>query len=153
MTITSWRLVTRRFADTAFDGEGARIGGGRWNCVGNSAVYMAATTSLGLLELLVHSSRMSLLPFYIAIPVVFDQGIVDRVDRTRLSKSWRSHPFPRETQEMGDQWLASGQSCILEVPSVIVPHESNYILNPKHPDFASLEIGDPIDLDMDARLT
>ena len=53
---------------------------------------------------------------------------------------------------MGDQWLASGQSCILEVPSVIVPHESNYILNPKHPDFSSIQIGDPIDLDIDQRL-
>jgi hypothetical protein len=35
---------------------------------------------------------------------------------------------------------------------VIVPHESNFILNPKHPDFASLEIGDPIDLETDPRL-
>jgi hypothetical protein len=35
---------------------------------------------------------------------------------------------------------------------VIVPHESNFILNPEHPDFPSLEIGDPIDLDIDQRL-
>jgi RES domain-containing protein len=44
------------------------------------------------------------------------------------------------------------RSCVLEVPSVIVPHESNFILNPGHPDFALLEIGEPIDLDIDQRL-
>jgi RES domain-containing protein len=152
LTITSWRLVTRRFAKSAFDGDGARIGGGRWNKVGNRAVYTAATTSLGLLELLVHSSGTRLLPSYIAIPVVFDERIIDRIDRTRLSKNWRLNPFPRETQVMGDEWLVSGHSCILEVPSAIVPHESNYILNPKHPEFASLEIGQPISLEIDDRL-
>ena len=152
MTITSWRLVTRRFKDTAFDGEGARISGGRWNSVGNPVVYTAATTSLGLLELLAHSSTTRLLPFYLAIPVVFDERLVDRFDRAQIPKGWRSHPLPRGTQKIGDGWIAPGHSCILEVPSVIVPRESNFILNPKHPNFASVGIGEPIDLDVDARL-
>jgi RES domain-containing protein len=113
---------------------------------------MAATTSLGLLELLVHSSKTRLLPFYLVIPVIFGERLVDRVDRAKLPKEWRSHPLPRGTQEIGDQWLASGRSCILEVPSVIVPHESNFMLNPNHPDFATVEIGQPISLDIDHRL-
>ena len=150
--VTSWRVVKRRFEEAAFDGEGARIAGGRWNSVGNPVVYTAATTSLGLLELLVHSSKACLFPFYLVIPVIFDERLVDRVDRAQLPKEWRSHPLPRGTQEIGDHWLASGRSCILEVPSVIVPHESNFVLNPKHPDFASLEIGEPIGLDIDHRL-
>ena len=153
MTITSWRLVTRRFKDTAFDGEGARISGGRWNSIGIPAVYTAATTSLGLLELLAHSSTTRLLSFYLAIPVFFDELLVDQFDRAQLPKGWRSHPLPRSTQKIGDGWIATGNSCILEVPSVIVPHESKYILNPKHPDFDSLEIGDPMGLDIDHRLS
>jgi hypothetical protein len=44
------------------------------------------------------------------------------------------------------------RSCILEVLSVIVPHESNFILNPNHADFGLLEIGDPISLETDLRL-
>jgi len=152
LTITSWRVVARGFKETAFDGEGARIAGGRWNSIGNPAVYTAATTSLGLLELLVHSSGTRLLPSYVAIPVVFDERLVDRFDRARLPKSWRSHPAPQKTQKTGDEWIASGLSCILEVPSVIVPHESNYVFNPKHTDFGSLEIGDPISLEVDPRL-
>jgi RES domain-containing protein len=150
--VTSWRVVNRRFEEAAFDGEGARIAGGRWNSVGNPVVYTAATTSLGLLELLVHSSMTRLLPFYLVIPVVFDERRVERVDRAQLPKDWRSHPLPRGTQEIGDQWLASGRSCILEVPSVIVPHESNFVLNPKHRDFATVEIGEPMGVDIDQRL-
>ena len=149
--VTSWRVVNRRFEEAAFDGEGARIAGGRWNSVGNPVVYTAATTSLGLLELLVHSSKTRLLPFYLVIPVIFDERRVEKVDRAQFPKDWRSYPLPRGTQEIGDQWLASGRSCILEVPSVIVPHESNFMLNPNHPDFSSLEIGDAIDLDIDQR--
>lgn len=150
--MTSWRLVKRRCKDTAFDGEGARVSGGRWNSVGNPVVYTAATTSLGLLELLAHSSTTRLLPYYLAIPVFFDERLVDRFDRTQLPKGWRSHPLPRGTQKIGDGWIAPGHSCILEVPSVIVPHESNFMLNPNHPDFASLEIGEPIGLGVDQRL-
>lgn len=152
MTITSWRVVTRRFRETAFDGEGARIVGGRWNSIGKPVVYTAATSSLGLLEMLVRSSGTRLLPFYLAIPVIFDERSVDRFDRAKLPKGWRLHPSPRDTQEIGDEWIASMQSCVLEVPSVIVPHESNFILNPKHPDFGSLEIGEPVNLEIDPRL-
>jgi len=152
LTITSWRVVTQRFQDTAFDGEGARIVGGRWNSIGIPVVYTAATSSLGLLEMLVRSSGTRLLPFYLVIPVVFDERCVDRFDRAQLPKGWKSHPSPRDTQKIGDEWIASGQSCVLEVPSVIVPHESNYVFNPKHPDFGSLEIGDPISLEVDPRL-
>jgi len=152
LTITSWRVVTRRFQENAFDGEGARIAGGRWNSVGTPVVYTAAASSLGLLELLVHSSGPRLLPFYLAIPVSFDEQIVDRFDLAQLPKNWRRHPSPRGVQRIGDEWMASEQSCVLRVPSVVVPHEWNYLLNPKHPNFASLEIGDPIGLETDPRL-
>ena len=52
---------------------------------------------------------------------------------------------------MALRWVASQRSCVLEVPSVIVPHESNFILNPEHPAMRSVEIGSPIRLDTDPR--
>jgi RES domain-containing protein len=33
----------------------------------------------------------------------------------------------------GDEWLASNASALLVVPSVIVPEESNILVNPRHP--------------------
>jgi RES domain-containing protein len=148
---TSWRVVKRRFASKAFDGEGARISGGRWNSAGRGVVYTSATTSLGLLEKLVHADS-GLLPFYVSVPVTFNTDLVELVDTKKLPADWRSFPAPYELQQFGDEWLDLMRSCILEVPSVIVPHEPNFILNPKHPDFFSLVIGDPVDLEIDTRL-
>nr|WP_244146076.1 RES domain-containing protein [Paraburkholderia caledonica] len=39
--LTVWRVVTQRYADTAFSGEGARLYGGRWNPKGVAMVYTA----------------------------------------------------------------------------------------------------------------
>ena len=149
--ITSWRVIRQDFAVGAFDGEGARVWGGRWNSAGCAVVYTSAATSLGLLEKLVHTDA-GLLPFYVTIPVTFDADLVESVETGRLPANWRSLPAPFELQRIGDEWLASMRSCILEVPSVIVPHESNFILNPNHADFGLLEIGDPISLETDLRL-
>ncbi len=151
MRVTAWRVVKREFAANAFDGEGARLFGGRWHSSGRAVVYTSATTSLGLLEQLVHSEKR-LRPFYLAIPVTFGADLVDVIDVFRLPASWTAFPPPFELQRIGNEWVDSMRSCILEVPSVIVPHESNFILNPKRPDFASLEIGEPLGLDIDQRL-
>jgi RES domain-containing protein len=149
--VTSWRVVRENYATRAFDGEGARVWGGRWHSVGHAVVYTAASTSLGLLEKLVHTEE-GVLPFYVTIPVTFDTDLVEIVKPQALPADWRSFPAPPELQQIGDSWVDSMRSCILQVPSVIVPHESNFILNPKHPEFASLEIGEPISLETDFRL-
>jgi len=151
LTMTAWRVVKHEFAATAFDGEGARLFGGRWHSSARAVVYTFATTSLGLLEQLVHAEN-GLLPFYLTIPVTFDADLVEKVDPVKLPTSWQSSPPTYELQQIGNEWVDSMRSCILEVPSVIVPHESNFILNPKHPNFASVGIGEPIDLDIDQRL-
>ena len=160
--MTSWRVVRENFATRAFDGEGARVWGGRWHSAGRAVVYTSATTSLGLLEKMVHTDE-GLLPFFITVPVTFDADLIETVAFMRacdrravqpgeLPANWRSLPAPHELQQIGNAWLDSMRSCILEVPSVIVPHESNFILNPKHPAFSSLEIGSSIDLEIDQRL-
>jgi len=148
----AWRVVKDQHAASAFDGEGARLFGGRWHSPGHSVIYTSATTSLGLLEQMVHAES-GVLRFYVTIPVTFDTDLVETIDPVRLPKSWKFSPPPFELQRTGNEWVDSKRFCILEVPSVIVPHESNYILNPTHPDFGSLEIGEPISLETDLRLT
>ena len=49
-----YRIVKARYASAAFDGEGARRYGGRWNSRGQRATYMADSIALAALELLVH---------------------------------------------------------------------------------------------------
>jgi RES domain-containing protein len=151
LNLTAWRVVKQRFAAAAFDGEGARLFGGRWNSAGRPVVYTAATTSLALLEILVNADA-GLLPHYVTIPVTFDERLVERVAPEDLPEDWRTYPAPFALKRIGDAWLDSARSCALRVPSAVVPHESNYLLNPTHGDFASVLFGEPITLESDTRL-
>ena len=41
---------------------------------------------------------------------------------------------------------------MLQVPSAVVPEEHNFLVNPLHPDFEQLTIGDPEPFEFDERL-
>src|SRR5687768_1272646 len=135
--ITSWRIVKARHADSAFDGEGARLLGGRWNSPGAPVVYTAGSAALAALEMLVHLGKGALLPSYVLISCSFDRALLSRLDPARLRPQWRSYPAPPELQAIGDEWLKSGRSAVFEVPNAIIATEANYLLNPRHGDFAS----------------
>jgi RES domain-containing protein len=149
---TGWRIVKSRYASTAFDGEGARLYGGRWNSPGTRMVYTSSTISLAVLEVLVHLQEASLLSSYSLLSVSFDDALVERLERSRLRDGWRTYPPPSELQRIGDEWVRSQRSAVLAVPSVIVEHESNYLLNTAHPESPSVVIGEPEPFTFDERL-
>lgn len=148
----AWRIVKAKRSATAFDGEGARRSGGRWNSVGIPMVYTSATISLAILEILVHLEDSSVLPHYSVLSVEFDAAQVTNLDPAMLSFNWRDPMAPVELQQRGDAWMQAQRSLILRLPSVIVPSETIYLLNPRHPDFASLTFGPPQALEFDPRL-
>lgn len=149
---TGWRIVKSRHAGTAFDGEGARLYGGRWNTPGTGMIYTSSSTALAALEVLVHLNQASLLSSYSLCAAHFGDNLVERLDRSKLPDGWRAYPAPPELQEMGDAWVRGGASAVLEVPSAVVEHESNYLINPAHPDFATINIGAPESFGFDTRL-
>lgn len=150
--ITAWRIVKAKHQSSAFDGEGARRAGGRWNSPGLAMIYAAQSAALAALEMLVHLNTGTLLSSYILIPCSFPERVVLRLDRTRLPARWRAHPAVPQLQLLGDAWLKNGLSAVLEVPSAIIESESNYLLNPAHPDFASIDVGPAQPFDFDTRL-
>jgi RES domain-containing protein len=152
LRITAWRIVKRRLARTAFNGEGAKRYGGRWNSSGVAVVYAAGSQSLAALEILVHLDSAELLRDYVAIPVSFDSKLVTVVDVSSLPRDWRSYPPPPRVREIGDRWVASAKSVVLQAPSVVVPSEMNFLLNPLHRDFVNLKLGRPIQFTFDPRL-
>lgn len=149
---TSWRIVKTRFAGAAFDGEGARLHGGRWTSPGLPAVYTAEHVSLALLEVLVHLRDSRFLPSYSLCRASFPAALVRRIDLADLPEDWRGLPAPPDLQGTGDRWLESGASAVLEVPSAVVPQERNYLLNPAHPEFGEIELGAPASFSWDQRL-
>lgn len=147
----AWRLTKTKYLPTAWDGEGAKKAGGRWNSPGVAVVYVSASLSLALVEILVHLSA-EILPAYSAVPVDFDESLVTVVAPARLPREWKDNPPPPATQAIGDEWVANGTSAALRVPSVIVPGEWNFILNPAHRDFGRIRIGAPTPFPFDPRL-
>ncbi len=115
-------------------------------------MYTAGSQALAALEMLVHLGTSTVLPAYVSIACAFDESIVLRLDRQRLPRSWRSYPPPPRLALLGDAWLKDETSAVLDVPNAIIPTESNYLLNPRHADFASFAIRKPQAFDFDVRL-
>jgi RES domain-containing protein len=147
----AWRLTKTKYLASAWDGEGARQTGGRWNSVGTAVVYTSATLSLALTETLVHIPA-GVLPAYTAIPIEFDETLVTILEPKDVPTDWNINPPPASTQAFGDAWVSAARSAVLRVPSVVVPVEFNYVLNPNHPDLARAQIGAPMAFPFDQRL-
>ena len=150
--VTAWRIVKAAYAVNAFSGDGARITGGRWSSPGRRAVYTAESIALAALELLVHLQSSEVLGQYVVIPCRFRRVQVTAVDTVTLPADWRTTPAPPALRAIGDQWLDSGATAVLSVPSAVVEGERNYILNPMHRDFASISIDQARTFTFDARL-
>lgn len=149
--ITAWRIVRAIHADEAFTGKGARATFGRWHA-SVPIVYTASSVSLATLELLVRLRRSEKLDELVIIACYFPEAVVESLDRRLLPLNWRDAPPPSALPEIGNAWLLKGSSVVFEVPSAVTPEESNYLLNPEHPDFASVDIGDARPFTPDPRL-
>jgi RES domain-containing protein len=136
----AWRLCRRPYADLT--GEGARRFGGRWNSPGRPVVYLAEHPALAALELRVHLD----LPFAL-LPADF---VLMRVGLPDAPNTLC--PTDADSVEAGDAWLAEARSASLRVPSVLVPHAWNILLNPAHPDAARSSVRDVEPFGFDPRL-
>ena len=84
-------------------------------------------------------------------------GIVSRGQDTsghaeRLPAGWRAEMPARAAREVGDAWAREKRSAILAVPSVLIPEELNFLLNPAHPEFKRIRVGKPVPFTFDSRL-
>lgn len=152
MTVQAWRITKAKHAATAFSGAGAKASGGRWNNPGTAIVYTAGSTSLALLEMLVHLQAPDLLQHYVIFEVSFDEALMRTIAPAALPKTWRRSPPPAKARRVADDWVAGGESAVLRLPSVIVPHEWNYLLNPAHPEFPRITISPKQSIRFDPRL-
>ncbi|SNT26223.1 RES domain-containing protein [Ekhidna lutea] len=124
-----YRLTLPKYADD-LSGMGAALFGGRWNSIGNFMLYTAQTSSLSILEHLVHITGADSFK-YLLLALNVDENQVEDL-RTSLPENWKSDE--NTTSKIGDQWIKNQFSAILKVPSAINPLESNFLINPNHPD-------------------
>lgn len=149
--MTGWRIAKARYADSLFTGHGAAQWGGRWNSPGRKAVYTASSRPLAVLEMLVNLDTDRLLDRYIIARVEFDPELAIRLDPATLPEGWDAD-FSKSARPYGDDWLQQQSSAVLIVPSAVISGEVNYLLNPEHPDFGRIDLGEPKPFSIDPRL-
>ena len=151
----AWRVVKKKHKSTAFDGEGARLYGGRWTSVGRRAVYTSSSVALATLEILVHMGLVNkpvVVNSYVIYRVDVPESLVLEIDPKALPTNWAAPIAPAQLSVIGDAWLDAREKPVLRVPSAVVLSESNFILNPEHPRFSRLRIGPEQPYAFDSRL-
>lgn len=146
-----WRITPA--AHAAFDGEGTRRFGSRWIPRGVPAVHTSATLALATLELFVHTDP-DLLPAdmvarYADIP---ESVAITTISVGDLPGNWRAFPPPETLHEIGRNWVQRAATAALSVPSVMIPSERNFVLNPVHPEFANVQPGPSQPFEFDVRM-
>lgn len=133
-------------------GEGGRLYAARWHSAGAPVVYLAESPPGALIEILVHLEIKSTTapPAYTLLRV----SVPGRLKIVTLAPPedavWQANEA--STRAIGDTWLKARKSALARVPSAILPHTFNYLLNPLHPDAPRITITETTAALLDHRL-
>lgn len=134
-------------------GKGAELAGGRWNSKGTALVYTGMSRALCTTEIAVHTPLGNIPDDYFLVSIELPaKAPILKLDEKKLPKDWKSFPHPHSTQLIGDKFVKELKYLILQVPSVIVQGEFNYLINPKHPLIQKVKILKKEAFQFDARL-
>ena len=149
----AWRLCRAAHVTDGLNGNGGFHAPGRWHYQGHRVVYASATLSLAALESLVRVGRGLTPPDLAAVEIDIPDSIeIERIAPTTLPAGWDAFPAPAFTRQRGTDWIAAKRTAILEVPSAIIHHERNYLLNPAHSRFGRVRVVSHAPFSFDARL-
>ena len=144
-----WRISNH----AVLDGGGGLKASGRWHTRGRRIVYCSPNPATALLEVLVHAEiDIEDIPStlrYLEIEVP-DSLSSETMDMEAMGKNWRASTDV--SRRAGDEWLRSGRSALVRVPSVVVPATWNVLLNPQHTESAQARIVRTHQHRIDARL-
>jgi len=134
-------------------GTGARLTGGRWNAKGTAVLYASESRSLAAMEYLVHVSLANI-PADVKIVSIGipETSVPKQIGPSVLPAGWHRNPAPFSLADMGTRWALGMESLLLRVPSAVILHEFNILINPTHPDIKSVRILEVEDFLYDERL-
>lgn len=151
MTIL-WRIS--EYADLG--GQGGRTGSARWHTMGRPVVYLTENPAGAMLERIVHMIDLdrneggNLPRFYQLLRVQVPDDLAIKPLNAIAPTDWKENL--QFTRTLGDAWLATRETPLARVPSAIVPHTWNYLLNPEHPDAKQVVVAEVIRERFDNRL-
>lgn len=147
--MTLWRISRH----LELDGAGGLRAAARWHTQGRPIVYCAPNPATSLLEVLVHA-KIDVEDVPVNFPYLEidapDPVSVEDIDTGTLGREW--HTDLATTRQAGDEWLRSGRTALLRVPSVVVPATWNVLINPRHAESQRIRVVQVHNHGFDARL-
>lgn len=150
----AFRITQEKYAND-LSGNGARLFGGRWNSEGLFAIYTSSTRALALLETLAHTpAKMLNEKNYILITLIIPDDLpIENVDKNKLVQGWDAPDTRPLTKKLGDDFLRSKNTLLLAAPSVLIPEENNFVINPLHPELKKIKIANKRRVHFDLRVS
>lgn len=113
----------------------------RWNPNHVKVIYTSSSLSLACLENVVHRSHLGLNQNFRCLTINIPKDLqVFEVTSKELTPNWMDFSSLPYTQEIGSEWIKSLKTPIFKVPSSIITQETNFLINPLHPDFDKITI-------------
>ena len=143
MSVSVWRIAqdTKDYEADDLSGKGAEITGGRWNHKGTPLLYTSSNRALAGLETIMHLNAGGL-PFnrYLVEILIPDAAWAAAQILTEKTApvGWDAEPASKTAADYGDTWIRANATLLLIVPSVVVPDETNILINPKHADMGKV---------------
>ena len=134
-----WRIAHRKYALDRHC-AGAALYGGRWNPIGLPALYCGGTIAITSLEKLVHLGTTPCPPLLLVAVDLPDDSAVYEPGTHVLPDGWDALPVSTAAQSFGGEWLRRGDTLAMKIPSVIVPEEANFVINPLHRDYPQVQL-------------
>ncbi len=131
-----YRIVLEKYASLHASGIE-----GRWNSSGIKVIYTAQSRALACLENVVHRSGEGLNNLFRTL--IIDIPSSERIEKIQLKdlpKNWQQFNKEHLCRQIGDDWFYRQESLVLQVPSVIIPNEYNYIINAQHKNFKKVKL-------------
>jgi len=123
-------------------GMGAKLNGGRWNHEGIPCIYLAESRALSLLEYAAHVAIDILPPTLSFTTFELPEHSIRELSANELPATWPLRPHNKESRDTGSALLSKQECLLLKIPSVIIGHEFNFVLNTLHPLITTVKITD-----------
>ena len=144
-----YRITTEKWSKSL----GASGYAARWNAKGSFIIYTAESRSLACLENMVHRSGEGDTALYkVMLIEIPDKVEITKITTGTLKKNWyaiENYPY---CQAIGAKWLTDLKTAVLQVPSAVIKKESNYLINPNHPNFKKIKLKTTEGFDFDPRV-
>ena len=131
-----YRIVLEKYASLYASGVE-----GRWNSSGAKVLYTASSRALACLENVVHRSGEGLNDLFRTLVIdIPSSERIEKITQKDLPQNWQQFNMEYVCRQVGDDWFYRQESLVLQVPSIIIPNEFNYIINAQHKNFKKVKL-------------